>query len=195
LVVDPAPSKPTAIGAFGIDYKGNTFMFGELRTKGTIPEICAEMRSHFKDFTFDRYLMDPNWDWDDHELGVNRMDLWRDEGMPFEAASDDKEYGMELVHKALATDPISEKPHFQVMNNCERTIWEFEHYRWMPKKPSDDLTYKPRTRDVDDDLVTTVRYFHAHASAWGALKPQRATRSRTRIQRHCLSGNPVLAVA
>lgn len=190
FVLDPAPSKPSAVGAFGIGAKGDRFQFGEIRVQGTIPERATQIRSHFKDYTFDRYLCDPNWDYEDKELGLNRYELWQDEGFPLEKASDDKEYGIEIVRKNLSLDPISQEPYFQVMDNCARTIWEFQHYRWKPKTASDDLTYKPKTRDVDDDLVSCVRYFMVAAQAWGGMKPQKATRSKVRRPSLYLSRSP-----
>lgn len=185
IVIDPAPSKPTAVVWFGVGEDNQAFAYRDARLSGRIEWIVDQIRDlSKKDGGIYKILFDPNWDYEDKQFGTNVQREYEKCGMAIHKASDDKWGGIEQVKKALAGDALDNRPRFVVMDNCERLIWEFKHYRFKPKSPADDNQYKPKTRDVDDDEVTCVRYFLMDNPAYRGSRKAEVYRSHVRIPRH-----------
>jgi PBSX family phage terminase large subunit len=64
--------------------------------------------------------------------------------------------GIEKVRETLKLNSVG-RPRLYIFRNCEKTIEEFEKYRWMEKK--EDLNARDVPEKVDDHCMDALRYF------------------------------------
>ena len=161
VIIDPHPSKATAVLWCGVGADERMFAYREYRAKKTIAEICDDIRRLSNEYREDvrRFFIDPHWGWENTEIGKSYQQLFHDNGIPVQAASKEKWSGIEQMRELLVPSPTANRAMFEVMDTCERLAWEFEHYSFKEQTPAQASRDRLATDDVDDDLVTCARYF------------------------------------
>ena len=66
--------------------------------------------------------------------------------------------GIFKLREMMTPDPVSKRPTFFVMANCEKTIKQFRTYRFRRETKIDEETLREHIRNVDDDWPTCGRY-------------------------------------
>ena len=65
--------------------------------------------------------------------------------------------GIDKVRQVLKIDSQTQRPRLFIFNNCEKTIKEFETYRWIDRK--DSLNSKETAVKENDHCMDALRYF------------------------------------
>jgi phage terminase large subunit-like protein len=93
-----------------------------------------------------------------------------DLGLPFvgtNVASDKNvQAGILKLQRFLRVDPVSGRPRLYVARSCYDLIREFEIYQFRKLTAVDDESYRERLRNIEDDIVTLVRYAVMAEPTW-----------------------------
>jgi hypothetical protein len=76
--------------------------------------------------------------------------------------------GILKLRQFLRVDPTSGRPRLYVSRACADLIREFEIYQFRKNTPVDEESYRERLRNIEDDLVTLVRYGIMAEPIWNA---------------------------
>jgi len=161
VIIDPHPSKATAVLWCGVGWDEWMFAYREYREAKRVKEICDDIRrlSGERGEDVRRFLIDPHWGWTNTEMGASYQQLFRDNGIPVEAASREKWAGIERMRGLLSVSPTTGRAGFEVMATCPRLAWEFKAYSFQKQTRAAENSDRLATVDADDDLVTCARYF------------------------------------
>jgi len=141
------------------DRHGRRFVWEELYRHCLISELAADIKAKltYRDEKGNVATLEPLF-WLCDPLAFNEDPIdgktWADEfwglGLPVEKAPKRREAGILRVREIL-----SDKSLF-VCTNCERTIWEFGHYRWDDYHNAPDRNAKERPKDADDHMMENL---------------------------------------
>jgi phage terminase large subunit-like protein len=159
--VDPHLAKPTSVlwGAmaqsdYGRVSKGDWVIYRELRTKGIIPDVVANiMVYNGRDRIFAR-IGDPSLNMKDNITGVNPFDEFAEQGFPLIAANKAVESGIYEIRKLLDQTPVG----LWVFDNCIGLIKELRHYSFSELNTDARKSYSEKILKREDDFCDCLRY-------------------------------------
>ena len=176
VIIDPHPSKPTAVLWCGVGPRQELFAYREYRAAKRIPAICDDIRRLSEREDIRRYLIDPKWGWiNQQETGKSIHETYRENRIPVEPASKDKWGRIERMREMLEVSPSTGQANFEVMKTCPRLAWEFDHKKFKPQSDAARGSDRWETIDEDDDLLVCAEYFVRSNPAYvGAKRSERS---------------------
>lgn len=168
--IDPHPRNPDAVMWVAVDRNGTKYVCDELFV---IPEDTEDLADKIKKKADQYRIIDRKADASafivnqhDKRNGESEarslMDRLGDMGLYYEPASKRRTESDRRIGDALNYTEINgmmiKAPELYVFENCQRTIWEMEHYRWDEHvgKSADKHNAKEKPVDKDDHMVENL---------------------------------------
>lgn len=153
--LDPHPRNPDALMWAGKDAKGNTYVIDEWYSKGTVHEVASIIHTKSAKYRLVRRIADPSIFVKDQHTDISLADRFEQLGIEYEPASKERAMAIRATEDALdyqmRGDEFLKKPMLYICSNCERTIWEFEHWQWDDWRGRTIERKDPREAPVDKD--------------------------------------------
>lgn len=163
--LDPHPRNPDATLWIAVDRKGTKYIIDELWYK---PEDTADLAQRILNKASQYRVMgrwiDP-WAFnrDQHtENEPNLSDKLAEQGLVYLPAPKQRTAADKRIEQALnyieANGQMIKPPELYIFENCQRTIFEFEHYRWdeWTGKIADKKNRKEKPVDKDDHMIENI---------------------------------------
>ena len=160
--LDPHPRNEDAVLWMAVDRQGNKYVVDELYIH---PEDTADLAFKIKQKA-SNYRIGGRWadPWifnkDQHQHNDKNLDeKLTDEGLTYLAAPKQRTAADKRIQTALnfnmVKDHMIKPPELYIFENCTRTIWEMEHYRWSEwkGKTGDEKNKKEKPVDKDDHMI------------------------------------------
>lgn len=164
MVIDPHPRKPCAITWTAVDEEDQWTQVEELEATGTAQEV-AEAIAHLEETRDIRpvlRLIDPNAAEsrnDKVEMGWTLRREFDKAGLRCTLANDAFDVGRSRVNEALRPDPLTQRPRWQVMEHCEKTIYALSRFTWDEWSRNHEFKDPKQTpREKHKDFPDTLRY-------------------------------------
>lgn len=163
--LDPHPRTPDTVVWIAVDKYGQKFIVDELYLKcqGGSKELAERIWKKDQQYRVKRRVADPSAFIEDQH--TNKSLITRlEEFYPFnyiEASkartASDRRIADALDYQKLGEEYI-ETPELYIFDNCNRVIWEFEHYRWdeWTGKSVDKHNQKQKPVDKDDHTIECI---------------------------------------
>ena len=163
--LDPHPRNPDAVMWVAVNRKGQKFIVDELYIK--CQEGAADLARNIKQknssFRVVQRFCDPSAFIVDQHTERSLASRLADHGLDYLEASktrtaSDKRIQEALGYVQLPTGEFIKEPEFYIFDNCKRTIFEFEHYRWdeWSGKTGENRDAKEKPVDKDDHMVENL---------------------------------------
>lgn len=168
-MLDPHPRNPDAVLWCAVDKYGRKFVVDELyeSVEGT-EQLAIKIKQKDAMYRVTRRIADPSaFVANQHdEDGLSLADrLSKKYGLTYEPGTKQRTQANERIKEALsyqeAAGQILRPPELYVCSNCERTIWEIEHWRWdeWTGKTADKRNRKETPIDKDDHMIEDLGRF------------------------------------
>ncbi len=141
--------------------------------KGTMKDLCKQIRDESGTEQFAAFNFDPRWNWNnqtatmaDGTTPLNLQESLREsmamsgyESVPLMPARRDnsKWIGIDQVTDFLRVDPLTQLPSMAFSTECEDLFDEMRRYSCVRSKDRDPTAHRPRIREIDDDGPDCVR--------------------------------------
>lgn len=162
-MLDPHPRNPDAILWVAIDKYGRKFVVDELYVPvSNVGELAFKIKQKASQYRVTRRIADPSaFVVNQHdEDGLSLADrLSKNHGLTYEIGTKQRTQANERIKEALAyhemNGHIITPPELYVFENCQRMIWEIEHWRWdeWTGKTADKRNRKETPIDKDDHMI------------------------------------------
>ena len=164
--LDPHPRNPDAALWLAVDRKGNRYVIDELWYQpDDVPDLAAKIKSKDTQYRIGGRWADP-WIFNkDQHHGTNDKNLdeqLQDAGItylpaPKQRTASDKRIETALNHHII-NGHMQRPPELYIFNTCQRTVFEFEHYRWdeWRGKTGDNRNRKEKPVDKDDHMIENL---------------------------------------
>lgn len=181
-MLDPHPRNPDAILWVAVDKYGSWFVVDELFINpDTTEDLAIKIKKKDNQYRVEKWIADPSaWVSNQHD-SVNEKDLatkLKDLGIKYEKATKSRAMADQAIKDAMAYNKNEAKvikpPRLYVFDNCERTIWEIEHYRWDEHtgRTSGNKNRKEKPVDKDDHMVECLGRFCIQDPQWFPIPPK-----------------------
>lgn len=163
--LDPHPRTPDAVMWVAVDRKGTKYVIDELFVKvDSIADLAWRIKSKASQYRVvkrmaDPWIFVPNQHLDDGRTLAEKL---ADEGLPYIEATKERAMSDRRITDALSYTEINgymqKAPEVYIFDTCQRTIFEFEHYRWQEYtgKAADLHDPKPKPVDKDDHMIENL---------------------------------------
>lgn len=164
--LDPHPRNPDAVMWLATDRKGNKFVVNELYVKATTPELAERIKKVRQEYRILREICDPSaFVQDKHEADPEKSTLASKllkYGLEYEPASKNRVAANRRIKDAIDFEMKGEDllvaPELYVFDTCQRTIYEFEHWKWAEwsGKASERKNPREQPEDKDDHMMENL---------------------------------------
>ncbi len=166
-MLDPHPRNPDAVMWLAVDRKGTKYVVDELFIKvNSDKELAERIKSKASNYRVHYRMADPS------AFVANQHDADRPEktlaeklaalGLTYSEAPKLRTMSDRRIKDALdyqsAGDHFIRSPELYVFDTCERTLFEFDHYRWQEwtGKQGDQHDSKEKPVDKDDHMIENL---------------------------------------
>jgi phage terminase large subunit-like protein len=166
--LDPHPRTPDMVNWIAVDRQGRKFICDELwlKAQGGIPELASRIKTKASNYRIERRIIDPSAFIEDQHTGQSLQRNLANLGLTYFEASKMRVMSDRRIEDALTYTKINlngveefiKAPELYIFDNCQRTIYEFEHYRWdeWSGKSADNKDQKEKTIDKDDHSIENI---------------------------------------
>lgn len=163
--LDPHPRTPDAVMWVAVDRKGTKYVIDELFVKvDGIEDIASRIKAKASQYRIvkrmaDPWIFVPNQHLDDGKTLAMKL---ADQGLVYIEATKERAMSDRRITDALNYVEINgymqKAPEVYIFETCQRTIYEFEHYRWQEYtgKSADLHDPKPKPVDKDDHMIENL---------------------------------------
>lgn len=172
VIIDPHLEKPTAVNWIAEDHEDKLYSYREGDFKGTVSEICDQIKLESAGEQIDMILIDPSARQSTAIHGKGKLvDEFRKHLPGIMLANNNREIGLEAVAKRVKNYPGS-GPTLYVTRNCPVTHFQMRNHSWKPPLASGESRGKPEVVKKNDDHCDNYRYrcMASHMSAKVAFK-------------------------
>lgn len=162
-LLDPHPRNPDAVLWLAIDRKGTKYVVDELYCKvDGDEELANRIKKKASQFRIIRRLADPSAFIEDQHTQKSLASRLSTYGLNYIEATKMRAISDRRIQDALNYIEVNgfmiKAPEFYIFDNCERMIWEMEHYRWdeYTGKSADKHMAKERPVDKDDHMIENL---------------------------------------
>lgn len=162
-MLDPHPRNPDAVMWVAFDKYGRKFVIDELyKSVSSTGELAFNIKQKSTQYRVTRRIADPSaWNENQHDEDGRSLAerLAQDHGLVYEKGTKQRTQADARIKDALAYQEMNghiiTPPEVYVFENCERLIFEFEHYRWdeWTGKTADKKDRKEKPIDKDDHMI------------------------------------------
>jgi len=153
--LDPHPRNPDAILWVGKDVKGRYYVLDEFYGKTKLNELAQIIHTKAAKFRVVKRLADPTIFIKDQHTDTSLADRLEELGLEYDSGSKEREYAIRTIEDMLDYErkdaEFIKAPMLYVCSNCERTIWEFQHWQWDDWRGRTMERKDPRESPVDKD--------------------------------------------
>ena len=155
--LDPHPRNPDATMWLATNRKGQKFVVDELFMKGTVSEAAERIKKKAAQYRIIKRIADPSaFNEDQHqETGMTLAQRLAGKGLEYEKATKTRTNSDRRIADALTYTMVGQEmikaPELYIFDDCVRTIFEIEHYRWQEWLGRAGETKDPSERPVDKD--------------------------------------------
>lgn len=163
--LDPHPRNPDAVMWVAVDKNGTKYVIDELfATPDNTEDLATKIKKKASQYRIGGRWADP-WIFnkDQHiDNDQNLADKLSEYGLTYLPAPKQRTASDKRIKDALnyqrVGDHIQRPPELYIFDNCERTIWEFEHYRWdeWTGKTGYNKNKKEKPVDKDDHMIENL---------------------------------------
>ena len=151
-----------------VDRKGRKIVVDELWTKcqGGTEELAQRIKTKNEKYRVVRKLLEPAAFIEDQHSEKSLATRLRDYGLNYLQATKARTASDKRIEDALTYQKVNlgdreemiKAPELYFFDTCERTIWEFEHYRWDEWKgrTAETKGQKEKTVDKDDHTIEDI---------------------------------------
>lgn len=163
--LDPHPRNPDAVMWVAVDKNGTKFVIDELFIKVTSEEdLASRIKNKATQYRVVKRMADPSaFVHNQHnEEGKTLAMKLADNGLNYLEATKQRAMSDRRIGDALSYVEINgfmmKAPEVYIFNTCQRTIFEFEHYRWQEYKGkgADEHNAKEKPVDKDDHMIENL---------------------------------------
>ena len=159
LVIDPHPSKPTAVNWFAEDFNGAIYCYREADYKGTVEDVCQQIKNDTGGEYLNLFLIDPAAKGQKHVHGGDSIIIEYKKHFPYlQEANNDKIYGIDKVNRYCKIGASGQKPKFMVFKSCPVTHHQMKNFSWKPPTKTGEDRTRPEVVKRNDDHPDNVRY-------------------------------------
>lgn len=158
IVIDPHLEKPTAVNWMAEDHNDKLYVYREGDFKGTVGEICDQIKLESAGEQIDMVLIDPSSRQSTAIHGKGKLvDEFRKHLPGVMLANNNREIGLEAVAKRVKDYPGG-GPKLFVTRNCPVTHFQMRNHSWKPPLASGESRGRPEVVKKNDDHCDCVRY-------------------------------------
>jgi len=158
VVIDPHPAKDTAVNWFAEDLDGKIYCYREASLKGSVEEVCSEIKGLCGGEDIDDVYIDPAAKGQKTNWGGDTILFKFQEAFPcIMLANNNVTGGIDKV-RDMCRDKIGSGPKFFIMKNCPNTDWQMRNFSWAAPTKSGEDRAKPKVIKRNDDHCDNVRY-------------------------------------
>lgn len=157
---DPHPRNPDAGLWVAIDKYGRKFVVDELWHKpADVKELAFRIKQKNQQYRVIGSYGDPSMFIEDQHTGRSLASMLAEEGVTYIPATKMRAASDRRIETALnytqVNDHIVKPPELYIFENCQRTIFEIEHYRWDEWKgiTGENRDRKEKPVDKDDHTI------------------------------------------
>jgi len=194
MSVDPGLANPCAVIWAYVVESGDVTIYDEYyAVERSVPEHASAIRSKEAMSSINWRVMDAAA-WARNQTDKRSVSLeWERQGFFFKKGSRDEEAGIlvvrEYLHYISELGIIPNNPRLRVCENCEHTIWEFEHWKY-PEQSAEVAERKnpaEKPEDKNNHCMDAIRIMLHERPAMhhpGGLPQGRISRRQRRHRRH-----------
>jgi len=178
--IDPHPRKEKAVTIMAVSEDDTKYIVDEIWSKNLIEDIARAILQKRKDYNYiPRFtLIDALAVTPDPITGTTIKDEFTraSEGkiVP-QVGSKDRSRGIDLLKKELAVKN-ADKAGIYIMENCERTLYEFGHYIWKSPEDIENVKGKDEPEKIYDDMLENIHRILIAGAKY--IEPKDATKQR-----------------
>jgi len=172
--LDPHPRTNDMCNWIAVDRKGRKYVVDELWAKcqGGTSELAQNIKNKASQYRIQRRICDPSAFIEDQHTGKSLATRLSEYGLTYHEASKIRATADKYIEDALSYQKIKlpgddgviigeeyiKAPDLYIFENCQRTIWEFEHYSWAEwkGKTAEEKERKQKTVDKDDHSIENI---------------------------------------
>ncbi len=158
IIIDPHPEKATAVNWVAEDYDGRLFCYREGDYKGTVKEVCQQIKVDSSWESIDLILIDPSAKGQKATWGEESIfPEFQKEFSGIQLANNNRQMGWDKVRQMCNNNPGS-GPRLFVMKCCPITDFQMRNYSWKPPLKSGESRGKAEVVKRNDDHCDNIRY-------------------------------------
>ncbi len=168
MCIDPHPRMPTACVWVAVDEHDNHWVYDELWLQDmNIEQISNAIHAQEGELTPLVRLIDPASDNDDRLAGgFNIRKEFMKYGIYCQKANNN-ELGRYKIKQSLTVKYNKmmgrEAPQQHVMSNCQRTLYEYQHYIYEDRRSrKEEYNQKEKPKDKDNHMMDCLKYLYNH---------------------------------
>jgi phage terminase large subunit-like protein len=163
--LDPHPRNPDAVMWVAVDKYGTKYVVDEMYT---VPEdtkdLAAKIKNKASQYRIGGRWADP-WIFNEDQHIDNDKNLdqkLQEEGLTYLPAPKQRTAANKRIETAInfqmVGDHMLRPPELYIFENCKRTIWEFQNYRWdeWKGKTGENKDRKEKPVDKDDHMIENL---------------------------------------
>lgn len=164
--LDTHPRNPDAALWIAVDRKGTKYIVDELYIKAVTSELAQRIKMKNSQYRVVRKIIEPASFIEDQHTGNCLATQLLALGLNYIEASKERTNSDRRIEEALSYQKINlgdhdeylKMPELFIFDNCVRTIWEFEHYRWdeYTGRSADKHNSMEKTVDKDDHMIEDI---------------------------------------
>ena len=162
--LDPHPRNPDAVLWLGVDRKGTKYIIDELwlKCQGGTKELAMRIKQKDSMYRVEDWRIDPSAMIEDQHTQASLARRLEEYGLTYREATKMRTLADRRISDALSYQEVNgemiKAPELYIFENCQRTIYEFEHYRWDEwlGKSADKHDQKQKPVDKDDHMIENV---------------------------------------
>ena len=159
VVIDPHPSKPTAVNWFAEDYSGNLYCYREADLKGDVEFVCQQISNMCQGEYINLWLIDPAARGQMYKHGGDSiLPEYRKFFSYLQEANNDRHTGWDKVGRYVKIGAPGQKPKLMVFKDCPTTHHQMKNYSWKPPTKTGEDRMKPEVVKRNDDHCDIIRY-------------------------------------
>lgn len=158
-LIDPHPRNEDAVLWLAVDKYNRKIVVNGLYMSGPIQEISFRIKNIASEYHITRRLGDPSMFITEQHHDVSLAKMFKDKGLVYEPATKYRTASDQKIRDCLHYQEVGGKiltpPELYVFDNCQRLIYEMEHYRWddWSAKSKDSKNPKEKPVDKDDHMI------------------------------------------
>jgi len=158
IIIDPHLEKATAVNWIAEDHEDRLYCYREGDFKGTVSEICDQIKLDSAGEQIDMILIDPSARQSTSIHGKGKLvDEFRKYLPGIMLANNNREIGLEAVAKRVK-NYVGSGPKLFVTRNCPVTHFQLRNHSWKPPLASGESRGRPEVVKKNDDHCDNVRY-------------------------------------
>lgn len=164
--LDPHPRNEDAVLWMAVDRHGTKYVVDELYfNPDDVPDLAFKIKQRAAQYRIGGRWADPWIFVKDQHHSMNDKNLDEQltaEGLTYLPAPKQRAAANKRIETAInfnrVEDHIIKPPELFIFENCTRTIWEFEHYRWdeWKGKTGENRDRKEKPVDKDDHMIENL---------------------------------------